>query len=309
MGATFSVSRTPRFAGRATVGGAGCMVLFSLPFLGVGVVVMLIALRIIPVDPASVHAPPWVLLVFGGVFAGAGLLVSGAALKGLADRRRAAARAAAAREPWLADHDWDETGVDDSAQRSLATAWAMALFLPIFLSIFHWALLTQVRGIEIFPWIIIGIFDLAWLGVLGWALYLTGRRWKYGVSRLRFTRPPFRPGGKLDAVLIAAAGVETFTGFTAELLCCEEERVTRTHGGKTESRVEVRVLHSSTHDLPCERLQPGEDLPLALPIPIDAPGTCINGDKPRYWLLAVAAATPGIDFKAEFLVPVYAEAP
>ena len=41
-------------------------------------------------------------------------------------------------------------------------------------------------------------------------------------------------------------------------------------------------------------------------VPPDAPGTSLVMRPPRYWELEVNAAMPGVDYRAVFLVPVYA---
>ena len=47
----------------------------ALAMGGAGIAICLIGLHVIPVDPASVHAPDWVLLVAGSVFAMGGLAI------------------------------------------------------------------------------------------------------------------------------------------------------------------------------------------------------------------------------------------
>ena len=51
------------------------LILAGLLCLGCGLGICLVALRVVPVDEASVHAPDWVILLAGGVFVSAGLAI------------------------------------------------------------------------------------------------------------------------------------------------------------------------------------------------------------------------------------------
>ena len=51
------------------------LILAGLLCLGCGLGIGLVALDIVPVDDASVHAPDWIILLAGGVFLSAGLAI------------------------------------------------------------------------------------------------------------------------------------------------------------------------------------------------------------------------------------------
>jgi len=51
------------------------LILAGLLCLGCGVGIGLVALDVVPVDDASVHAPDWIILLAGGVFLCAGLAI------------------------------------------------------------------------------------------------------------------------------------------------------------------------------------------------------------------------------------------
>ena len=48
----------------------------ALCFVGAGLLIVLVAVGVVPVDPDSLHAPPWVLATAGVVFATAGVAAS-----------------------------------------------------------------------------------------------------------------------------------------------------------------------------------------------------------------------------------------
>src|SRR6476660_6284695 len=77
----------------ATSAGGGCLIIFGLPFIAVGVGVSLIALGYLPVASSrGQNAPLWLLGAFGAVFSLAGLGVAWMGLSGILRGRAARAR-------------------------------------------------------------------------------------------------------------------------------------------------------------------------------------------------------------------------
>ena len=68
-------SRGAQRYGGATMTERRQLILAGLLSLGCGLGICLVALRVVPVDEASVHAPDWVILLAGGVFVSAGLAI------------------------------------------------------------------------------------------------------------------------------------------------------------------------------------------------------------------------------------------
>jgi hypothetical protein len=54
-------------------------------------------------------------------------------------------------------------------------------------------------------------------------------------------------------------------------------------------------------------LTPGTEVEATFELPSGDYATQLPGQEPRYWTIEVNATTTGIDFKAAFLVPVYAK--
>jgi MFS family permease len=292
-------SPSPRFAGRQS---SGCLraflVLLGLVFLAAGLAGLAAALGWID-GPGGL--PAWVPGVFGGVAGAIGLAMLVGGLTG------------GARPPtgtgWLADHAWDQQRAEDESGRGLLVNWMIPLVMCGVLAPVGAAMAAT--GHTPWPvWAIVGLFALVAVGLLIRAMYLTGRRIKYGRSTLRFDRPPFAPGTALLATLVPGAAIEA-TGQAKVALSCHEERTVTVRTAKGGHRREVRVstIRCLEEDLAVERLRPGDDLPLKIALPADLPGTAIRSEVPRYWILSIVVPTSGIDFRAEFLVPIYAAAP
>jgi len=120
--------------------GSGCAIVFGLPFLAVGVVVMVLGILYSPVKIDGDKLPIFVPLAFGGTFAAVGLFICAHGVQGL--RRKSRQRRFAEMhldEPWFADYPWDMTGITDNAARKVIRAFLIAAFLFVFLVPFNYA--------------------------------------------------------------------------------------------------------------------------------------------------------------------------
>ncbi|MGN6643124.1 MAG: hypothetical protein ACTHKU_08990, partial [Verrucomicrobiota bacterium] len=96
-------------------------------FVAVGTAISLVGMKVLPVDPATVHAPYWVLSAAGGSFALGGLMVWGMTGKQFsANRRRLNVARQHPHEPALADYPWHPDGFAVSGWRNAVKATAMA---------------------------------------------------------------------------------------------------------------------------------------------------------------------------------------
>jgi len=280
------------------------MFLFGLPFFGVGVWATLAGLRWIPIDESSLHAPHWVLAVFGIVFAGAGVLLWSLGWRqAKADRRR---RNMEMRDPALADYPWDERGFTPPRWSAAAKGMGWVIFLALFLSIFnYWAFLA--KG----PWmvkIIVGLFDLILLFVAWQVGMLIGRTLKFGPSRIEFARFPFRPGETVSLHWLPPRGLTRMTQGTITLRCVEEwYEETGSRKDRSRQLVQELVWSATGHLDQPQEFQPGRPEELCFKLPADVPGTRMNtkDGRPVFWDLQVQLELAGLDFKETYLVPVY----
>jgi hypothetical protein len=300
------VGRTERRGSQTGLPTWGAFV-FGGMFVAVGTAILLVGLRVIPVDPQGVHAPWWVLTVMGSVFALAGLAVwSMAARQWRSAKRRREAEQRHPGEPALADYGWDITGFAPSRWSRAAKALAGAGGLTLFLSIFnYWAFFAE--G----PWMVKGVvtlFDLILIAVWWEACLKVGRAIKFGGLRIEFARFPYRPGEPVvvrwhpaDGIVQGRRGSFTLRGV--------EEWFEHSGSGKNRSAHLVQEeFWRATWQLDEPRLfTRGEILELRFEPPTDAPGTRISSEKakPVFWEFEVKLDLPGLDFEEVYLVPVY----
>ncbi|MEO8501759.1 MAG: hypothetical protein ABI565_12640 [Vicinamibacteria bacterium] len=292
-----------------STGGGGCLVLFALPFIAVGTGVLLASQGVFHLEMKSSSGPTWMLAAFGSVFACAGLGVAWMGISGMLRARAAANRKEEhPTEPWFWDYPWDTRRAESGGLGGALQAFAMFAFLAVFLSMFNWWAFFSDEGplpVKLF----IGFFDLIAVLVLLGALYSLFQYFKYGTSRFHFARFPFRPGSSLEGGLEASRRVLGAPSIGLTLRFIEE--VTETHGtGKNRSTNTVLYcLHEIKQDLNASQFDSGSseaEIPITIRLPAGEEYANRLLESPRrYWELEVKAETPGIDYAARFLIPVY----
>lgn len=205
-------------------------------------------------------------------------------------------------QPWLWRSEWADGHIPSRAAISAGCLWAFgflwfAMCSPVLLLSFPRDS-GQRLVLEIFRW----IFPAAGIGVLLAAAYLTLRKRKYGVSYCRLDAVPAQLGATLRAEVETHVHERPANGFRATLSCVE--RVT-THGRET--RVSESVLWQDEQVV--TDATPGVEgvrVPIAFELPADAsPSNEIDPDDVVIWRLELAAEVPGIDYAAQFELPVF----
>jgi len=133
-------------------------------------------------------------------------------------------------------------------------------------------------------------------------------RWnsaKYGVSNFVMSSVPGVVGGKLHGSIYAAFDPRSERSAKVKLTC-----IHRTVTGTGENcSVNERIQWQEEHDLGPAEIAPGPTgciIPISFHIPHDAAQTDIrNMDNAIQWKLDVRAKVPGLDYKAQFDVPVF----
>ena len=150
------------------------------------------------------------------------------------------------------------------------------------------------------------IFPLVGAGLLWAAIYQTLRWRKFGNPRLVLSTLPGAIGGYLGGVIEVAARVQLEADAKLALKCVR--RVT-TGSGKSRSTSE-KVLWEHVEHIAREKWVTsagGTRIPVLFYIPADCLATDDRDSRNEVvWRLAAEAAVPGVDFAAQFTVPVYA---
>ncbi len=279
--------------------------LFGLIFVATGTGIGLVGLRVISVDPSSVHAPYWVIAVCGLCFAGGGLAVWGMAVTQFRDerRRRDAMRRYAGAEA-LADHAWDVRGFTPPRWGRAVKSVMGAAFFTVFISVFNWWA-WGAHG-PVMVKIIVTIFDLVVVLVWWQAVLTVGRAVKFGGSRLVFDHFPYRLNETVALRWVAPRGITQADRGSVTFRCVEEYYEER-GSGKDRNRWLVHdelSAEAQSFDTP-RTFPPGRPVEFRYELPENARPTKLSADRPVYWELEVKLSMPGLDFEEWYLVPIY----
>jgi hypothetical protein len=284
--------------------GLGCTALFLFPFAVVGVVTSILTVQ-------RAGQADWRQAVFFAVFAvtfgGVGFGGFAALLAGKKKlKQRDALEAAHPDSPWLWQTDWASGRIDDNSRAAMLLAWVFTAL---------WNLISVPSGFlgvraALYEGNRAGyvalIFPIVGAGLMVWAVRLTLRSRKFGVSRLTLSTIPGTIGHTLQGMVQTTSVIDSSEGFRVTLSCIR--RVT-TQSGKSGSTSE-QILWQD------DRLVPGAvrhdahgestSVPVGFLIPSDARASdSTNPNDKLLWRVQVGADVPGIDYEATFEVPVF----
>ena len=284
--------------------GLGCVVLFLLPFAGIGLSSAGLAVQ-------RAAAGNWqdalflsiFALTFGGVGVG-GIAAAVAGSRKLKDQEALESRHPD--QPWLWREDWASGRIRDSNRSTALGAWIFAalwnlISLPAGYFGVH-AALTQGKKEALLAL----LFPLVGTGLLVWAIRATIRYRKYGASSLQLATIPGAVGRTLAGTVSIPGSLRPPEGFLATLTCVR--RVT-TGSGKSRSTSEDTIWQE-------ERRLPGTasrdpagmatNVPVAFRIPPNAAVTDASAANDCVlWRLRLSADAPGVDYESVFEVPVF----
>jgi hypothetical protein len=251
--------------------------------------------------------PPWLPGCLALLFAGAGLFVFGKGVVAVVERSRLKARRERyPQEPWRADHPWDPAGASYSPGASLPGQLAILAFMTLLLAPFNYFTFYDPRP-DVPTWAraLVGFFDVVLVLVLVGIVLTVVQHAKYGRARLAFQSFPFFLGETLSVRLVTSRPIGDFKKLTFTLRCIEERAETVRRADETIHRTVCDQLWADEVALDGGAARESHELPVRFDLPEGDYGTRLSEPPARYWELAVAADTPGLDFTAKFLVPVY----
>lgn len=290
---------------RTTIHGKAAA-LFGVPFAGVGVFIIMIGLGKVDVDPSSIHAPLWILSSAGWTFAAAGLFLIFHGFDGMrreSDRKRGMKQYP--RQPWMWDHSWDSASYTDDKLTPILSQTGALLFMGIFLSIFNWWAFFSGDGHTLVT-VVVSIFDLVLIAIFCNLIYKIVQFFKHGKSRLRFGQFPFYLGDTISAAIEnLPQGMEK---LQLNLRCVEERYEISGSGNNRSEQVVCYQVYGEERILetPAEIAAAGRGMEWDLPDEAEL-ATRLSERPAWFWELEAKGETPGVDFKALYLLPVYAK--
>lgn len=283
--------------------GAGCMILFSLPFAGIGVFTTVAGVRKLLTDDWKDGA---FLTAFGLVFACAGFGIMAATIygSGLA-KRKDARKTAHPDEPWLWNAEWAGGRIRGEGKGTMVSAWVFAgiwnaISAPLLVMV-----LREVREKNNTLALLGLAFPVIGAALAVWAIKATVRWRKYGRSTFEMASVPGVIGGQLGGAVLTNVNIRPEHGFSVTLTCINR---VHTGSGDTSSTSEhIRWQEKRTAAREILAADPTRSaIPVQFTIPYDAEPTDDTNPNDRIlWRLEVGAEVPGVDYHAQFEVPVF----
>ncbi|MEW6710912.1 MAG: DUF3592 domain-containing protein [Candidatus Riflebacteria bacterium] len=207
-------------------------------------------------------------------------------------------------KPWKADTRWDGFSVKTRSIRDLAVSWLFAVFFSGFVCVFV-ALLHADDTVPVFAWAVMGIFAITAIAFDISAVYDTMKFLKFGESNLILKQIPLVPGNEFTGIVVLPTQVEPGVQIDFEL-CCEKR--TTTGYGKNRSTKTEFIFSEKKSGVVEQNRRIGKNLyvPVIFVVPEGVSVDKIDSNPAFEWKLKVSASLPGVDYAAEFSLPVFA---
>lgn len=247
----------------------------------------------------------FMLMLMGAIFGGAGALVFVAGAFGVVRAVRRKTIAAPDDAPWMSRPEWREREIVCSKRNAMYGLWLFGFLwgIPSFAGTYFVWTDADAAGDPVR--FIVLLFPLVGLAVLAGAVYMTMQHLKYGVSRFRMASMPGVIGGALSGIIQVDRHIEPEDGFHLSLRCIR--RYTTGSGKNRSTREdtvweEKRTMRRELLDTDRTRTV----IPVLFGIPYAAEQTtAMGGGNGILWRLLAHARTPGVDYAAQFDVPVF----
>ena len=242
--------------------------------------------------PGMVAIKGMFALVFGAIGFGIIGAVIATAL-GLGRKKKASESSAA--EPWRAKEAWRTGRIRTSA----APAWGALIIAGLWnlISVPLFYLIATDGDAEWYAILLVSLFPIIGFALLAGTCYLWLQHWKWGVSEFEMAAVPGVLGGPLAGVIHGPRSIEAKEGIVVRLACVHSESGGEHKKVTTLWEEERTIVHNLAAFGGAATL-----IPVQFVIPYNLPD---SDAKDVTWKLSAAAKTTGIDYLAEFDVPVF----
>lgn len=218
--------------------------------------------------------------------------------------------AAPADAPWMRRNEWACGRIRSTGVAQIVLLWVLAALWNGFvltLMIVFWDDPEKKDMLKV-----LSLFCLIGVCLLVWAIRRTWAWLRFGNSVLELASTPGVIGGTLEGRI--QTGVRTLPTKPVQLVlsCIRERRVERGTRCNRESDITRNTVWETDRSVSVGRLTQGPrglEIPVRIAIPYGLPGSDDSDMNNRIlWQLVVSCEVPGIDFRADFQVPVFVTA-
>ena len=259
----------------------------------------------VPTEVVLFPQVQWLHVFFLGIFSLAfgGVGVGGYALGwfgGRMLRERDQLRSVSPNEPWLWRPEWNRGTIRSGSKGKMISLWVFAGFWNVISAPIPFAIAEEWGQDN--KLILLGLlFPVVGMGLLIVAIRVTLVWLKYGRTELVMRSVPGVIGGELVGAIRIPKPVDFEDRVTLTLSCIK--KVT-SGSGKNRSTSE-KVMWRTEHQVDRADVQVTQQT--LMPVVFMIPYTCRETDEEKdvEWRLEARGATPGVDFRAQFEIPVF----
>jgi hypothetical protein len=215
-------------------------------------------------------------------------------------------------EPWMWREDWAKREIVYSDSKSAIVTLIASILLPLSTIKFVMSTLHKYGGLTYHGeslLIIIGL-SVASLVSIGCCIYFMLRWFRFGISKIHLETLPIPLGGEMKAILMTNFDARILNICEVDLSCASVQLRSSGRRGAG-SYEEVTLLWTQIKTLTAEDLvtEMGRTgIPIQFEIPASQSSTHIKGfSSAIVWILKVKLDLPGVDYKAEFVLPVFSD--
>jgi len=285
-------------------GGEVILIVFGLIFASAG---LYFASSLLFGVPGHVQGNRWAGAMVSTVF----ILVGGGIVYGAIYGTRKLKEQAAAEQsnpesPWLWQKDWAASRAESKNRNSIVALWIAAIFANgIAFTVAVGVVPDLWRASDRKAFVPLG-FCVATLILAVVALRASIRRKRFGQTYFEFASLPFSPGGLLKGTIHLRFNTDAKHGIDLRLSCV---RQTRTGSGK-DRHVNETVLWQADKNVPQALLMPGPMGDATIPVEFSIPSDAYESNHDDFsdqllWLLHAQADVPGVNYSDDFEVPVF----
>ena len=207
--------------------------------------------------------------------------------------------------PWLRRPDWAAGRIEDSSKRNMVGVWAIALLALLMSSPLVYHLHEEILEKENYPALAGLVFPVLGIGLLIWAVRLTIRWLRFGKSVLELSSVPGVIGGSVAGTIHTSLKREGVGGVRVSLRSIHRS-VRRKHRKRDVSEKIVWEEHLGISKEQLSVGPMGAAVPFSFHVPFECQETTDeDSDNRILWILTVTASVPGVDYQAEFELPVF----
>ena len=262
-----------------------------------------------PDDPAEAvldrSLRPWFTLFklgFGLIFAGVGIgMIVGGRIMARREREKQQLAEQYPDEPWKVRQDWAAGRINSGQKYAVWLAWGIAFFWNFISWSACLGAFSSDKNLPLWTYAIIFGFPLIGLFLLGLAVYVTWQRIRWGNSTFEMASVPGVVGGQLAGVIHVPAQLRPDEGILLSLTRYERKTRRSSDGDETYHDPQWQRDKLITRTMP--GTQGGTAIPVAFHIPFEQHPT--DEEEGQLWKLEATSNTPGVNYQAEFEVPVF----